>query len=252
MFSSLFLALTFPLYWSVVWTNHRRSLHKNTTARAPHGSLRRNMTGRLLFLSSLVALLAQSIRALTGTCPAVSSIAVPPDFDYDRFANESRWNIVMYNKIIPIEGLDMQVVKSDVSLLFSRDADNNQTVTLAGRVRLASSFAFCLKLQGSVESFPESPGKLRQSFYNPLTDQFLDFNFWILHTDYKNLAVVYACEKVMADGTCGPGSSYMWTLSRGMSHSAAEMERVQEVVQSVCLSMTSLRQMEHSAVCPVT
>lgn len=37
---------------------------------------------------------------------------------------------MLYNKIIPIEGLDMQVVKSDVSLMFSRDADNNKTVTL--------------------------------------------------------------------------------------------------------------------------
>ncbi|XP_052716842.1 retinol-binding protein 4-B-like [Crassostrea angulata] len=211
------------------------------------------MTNRLLFLSSLVVLVAWPARAQTGTCPVVSSISVQPGFDYDSFANESRWNVVLYNKIIPIEGLDMQVVKSDVSLMFSRDADNNKTVTLAGRVRLASSFAFCLKLQGSVEDSAEIPAKLRQSFYNPLTNQFLDFNFWILHTDYTNLAVVYACEKIMAaDGTCDPGSSYMWTLSRGTSHTAAERERIQEIFQSVCLDMTSLRQIEHSDVCPMT
>lgn len=50
---------------------------------------------------------------------------------------------MLYSKIIPIEGLDMQVVKSDVSLMFSRDADNNKTVTLGkflGRESFASSF----------------------------------------------------------------------------------------------------------------
>lgn len=103
------------------------------------------MTSRLLFLSSLVALVAWPARAQTGTCPVVSSISVQPGFDYESFANESRWNVVLYNKIIPIEGLDMQVVKSDVSLMFSRDADNNKTVTLGkflgrGRESFASSF----------------------------------------------------------------------------------------------------------------
>lgn len=104
-----------------------------------------------------------------------------------------------------------------------------------------------------MEDSSEVPAKLRQSFYNPLTNQFLDFNFWILHTDYTNLAVVYACEKIMAaDGTCDPGSSYMWTLSRGTSHTAAEKERIQEIFQSMCLDMSSLRQIEHSDVCPMT
>lgn len=103
------------------------------------------MTSRLLFLSSLVALVAWPARAQTGTCPVVSSISVQPGFDYESFANESRWNVVLYSKIIPIEGLDMQVVKSDVSLMFSRDADNNKTVTLGkflgrGRESFASSF----------------------------------------------------------------------------------------------------------------
>ena len=86
----------------------------------------------ILPLASLLALfLAGSpARAQTGTCPPVSNISVHAGFDFERFANGTRWNVIQYNKIIPIEGLDMEVVKSDVSLLFSRDPNNTMTVNL--------------------------------------------------------------------------------------------------------------------------
>ena len=85
----------------------------------------------ILPLASLLALLAGSLaRAQTGTCPPVSNISVHAGFDFERFANGTRWNVIQYNKIIPIEGLDMEVVKSDVSLLFSRDPNNTMTVNL--------------------------------------------------------------------------------------------------------------------------
>ena len=123
----------------------------------------------------------------------------------------------------------------------------------AGRVRLASSLAFCLKLEGTVEEGnPEHPGKLRQSYYNPLKDQYLQFNFWVLYTDYDNLTVVYACEKTLGDGTCDPGSTFIWTLSRGTSQSPAEKTKVQELSSAVCLDVASLRQMNHTTECPMT
>nr|XP_022286283.1 retinol-binding protein 4-A-like [Crassostrea virginica] len=209
----------------------------------------------ILPLASLLALfLAGSpARAQTGTCPPVSNIPVQTGFDFDRFANGTRWNVIQYNKIIPIEGLDMEVVKSDVSLMFSRDPNDTMTVNLAGRVRLASSLAFCLKLEGTVEEGnPEHPGKLRQSYYNPLKDQYLQFNFWVLYTDYDNLTVVYACEKTLGDGTCDPGSTFIWTLSRGTSQSPAQKTKVQELSSSVCLDVASLRQMNHTTACPMT
>ena len=86
----------------------------------------------ILPLASLLALfLAGSLaRAQSSTCPPVSTIPVHAGFDFERFANGTRWNVIQYNKIIPIEGLDMEVVKSDVSLLFSRDPNNTMTVNL--------------------------------------------------------------------------------------------------------------------------
>lgn len=120
-------------------------------------------------------------------------------------------------------------------------------------MRLASSLAFCLKLEGTVEEGnPEHPGKLRQSYYNPLKDQYLQFNFWVLYTDYDNLTVVYACEKTLGDGTCDPGSTFIWTLSRGTSQSPAQKTKVQELSSSVCLDVASLRQMNHTTACPMT
>lgn len=120
-------------------------------------------------------------------------------------------------------------------------------------MRLASSLAFCLKLEGTVEEGnPEHPGKLRQSYYNPLKDQYLQFNFWVLYTDYDNLTVVYACEKTLGDGICDPGSTFIWTLSRGTSQSPAEKTKVQALSSSVCLDVASLRQMNHTTACPMT
>ena len=120
-------------------------------------------------------------------------------------------------------------------------------------MRLASSLAFCLKLEGIVEEGDiEHPGKLRQLYYNPLKDQYLQFNFWVLYTDYDNLTVVYACEKTLGDGTCDPGSTFIWTLSTGTNQSPTEKTKVQELSSSVCLDVASLRQMNHTTACPMT
>lgn len=120
---------------------------------------------------------------------------------------------------------------------------------LAGRVRLAPTVAFCLELEGIVDSLSGNAAKLQQNYFNPLTKKLFTFNFWVLHTDYKNLAVVYACEKTMVDGTCNPSDTYLWTLSRGTSHTPAEMKTIKDVGSSVCMDVTHLRHVSHKSPC---
>lgn len=131
--------LSVPLQWPVRQSRPPRvrppSPHRTKTEgyRRNRSFLYSTMTSWVILpLASLLALLlAGSLaRAQTGTCPPVSNIPVQTGFDFDRFANGTRWNVIQYNKIIPIEGLDMEGVKSDVSLLFSRDPNNTMTVNL--------------------------------------------------------------------------------------------------------------------------
>ena len=147
----------------------------------------------ILPLASLLALLlaGSPTRAQTGTCPPVSNIPVQTGFDFDRFANGTRWNVIQYNKIIPIEGLDMEVVKSDVSLLFSRDLNNTMTVNLgelsATRIELYKPFIFFtsdgldtfLVISLALESiFYSSSGVLNKNFEN-LCMTIVIIKFWI-------------------------------------------------------------------------
>ncbi|XP_062566877.1 retinol-binding protein 4-B-like [Saccostrea cucullata] len=194
--------------------------------------------------------LAKFVRSHTHSCPQVSNIPVQSEFDFNRFSGGQKWNLVLYNKIMPIEGLEMPVDKSDIAFLFTRNASDAQVVSIEGRVSLAPSLAFCLDITGSVSNLPGHPAKLRQSYYNPMTKKIFSFNFWVLHTDYKNLAVVYDCEKTMTDGTCSPGNIYLWTLSRGTKHTVVEKAKIKELGDAVCMDVLNLRQVKHNSTCP--
>jgi hypothetical protein len=66
-----------------------------------------------------------------GTCPQVSSIPVQPNFDFDKFADGGvKWNMVLYNQMVPIEGVNASLQESNVFFRFSR---NRQTGTPGGR-----------------------------------------------------------------------------------------------------------------------
>lgn len=78
----------------------------------------------------LAVCFTRTVCSQSSTCPQISSIPFQSSFDFDRFAGELKWNVLLYNKIVPIEGLDMPVNKSDLSFLFSRNSNNTQTVTI--------------------------------------------------------------------------------------------------------------------------
>jgi lipocalin len=101
-----------------------------------------------------------------------------------------------------------------------------------------------------VDNLVGDTAKLQQNYFNPLTKKLFTFNFWVLYTDYKNLTVVYSCEKTMTDGTCSPADTYLWTLSRRTSHTPAEMKTIKDVGSSVCVDVPHLRHVEHKSACP--
>ncbi|XP_061197683.1 retinol-binding protein 4-A-like [Saccostrea echinata] len=183
------------------------------------------------------------------TPPQVSNIPVQSGFDFDKFSdNGSKWYLVLYNKMISVPGMNVPLNESNVFFRFFRNSSNELTGKMVGRVRLNKSIPpFCTSQKSKITQSTEEPAKLHQTFNNPFSTKPLTFHYWILQTDYSNMAVVFACQKELGDGTCSPGDTYLWTLSRTPNHTPAEMGKIDKLATSVCLK--KFRKVNHQSPC---
>ncbi|XP_062566871.1 uncharacterized protein LOC134229183 [Saccostrea cucullata] len=133
--------------------------------------------------------------------PQVSSIPVQSGFDFDRFSdNGSKWYLVLYNKMIAVPGLNVPLDESNVFFRFFRNSSTELTGKMVGRIRLNKLIPpFCTSQKSKITQSTVEPAKLHQTFKNPFSKKPLSFHYWILHTDYSNMAVVFACQKELGD-----------------------------------------------------
>lgn len=77
----------------------------------------------------------------------------------------------------------------------------------------------------------------------------LQYDYWVLSTNYISYAIIYTCWTIDGDGRCG--DSDVMVLSRRPSDLTSDvLQIVQEKLRQTCVDYNSLVKVKHDGACP--
>lgn len=177
----------------------------------------------------------------------VADIQVKQNFVFENFTN-SAWKTIKYNNFTPIEGITIYST-SDQESQFGLKGDQPVVYNVA-RIGIAPGRNLCYSDTGIVEFLDNNPAKMFLKYHNKRTGQTHQQNQWVLYTDYDSMAVVYACQKEEADGTCHADHRYIWILAKQSTLTPEEEALANKIAASVCISGLTLKTVDHNQPCP--
>ncbi|XP_022345759.2 retinol-binding protein 4-A-like [Crassostrea virginica] len=175
----------------------------------------------------------------------VADIKIMENFLFSNFTNHV-WKTVKYNKFPPIKGFQV-LSNTDQQTVFGWRGVK-PIVANTARIGVRPGMTVCFSDTGEVQFLDNNPAKMFLTYRNEKTGQTHEQNQWVLYTDYANLVILYACESVLADGSCDPDNSYIWILSKKTSLTEEEAKLAQVTANSVCIQ--TLNTLSHKDPCP--
>lgn len=142
---------------------------------------------------------------------------------------------------------------SQIAFFITSNGDSftvhNVSLFTVARFGFAPGRNMCVSDTGTVEFLDNKPAKMFLKYRNKKTGQTHEQNQWVLYTDYKNLAIMYACEdKLQLDGLCESKHRYIWILAKKTTLTEAEDQKAKAMAASVCITET-LKSIDHKHPC---
>ena len=70
---------------------------------------------------------------------------------------------------------------------------------------------------------------------------FIAGKYWVVYTDYTDHALVYSCVGTGPDGTCLPGRSMAWFMSRNPSLTREAIAHMEYLLEVMCVNPMRLK-----------